>query len=454
MSLVTHADSDVAYTPFRSRKRALATAALVLILMLPTCLILLFIVNPVRVDGQVQDLHDLWQHSAYGAIDAKANLRLGLSLIIALIGAGAAYMHAWAKTPLTEPFRQRNDTQPHLYYGEDARIDLIRRMNAHKGARAKKGLYLAPYLPMPFSLEIANCLVVGSQGSGKSSLIRAFADQAIERGDRVLLLCVKGDVTASFTAADSILIAAHDAEGLALDLAADVETLADAIQLAHDCIPPSNPPFWSDTARIVLTDLIREVMTRKPEVWNARDIVEATMASAEVLRLRILAYDLSASPFLQSVETDGEDKTVTGVLLTLRSGVYTNLRPLAWAWDGFDKARRFSIKRWLAEDYKGIRTVIVQYSAEYAALSTLVVGRLIRGVARRLSDPQLRNDRNRRVVLALDEIHMLKIDDLGSALARGREKGLVCWAGTQNCQTASKIDPRSASKIDPPDVVH
>ena len=105
---------------------------------------------------------------------------------------------------------------------------------------------------------------------------------------------------------------------------------------------------------------------------DARDIVEATMASAEVLRLRILAYDLSASPFLQSVETDGEDKTVTGVLLTLRSGVYTNLRPLAWAWDGFDKARRFSIKRWLAEDYKGIRTVIVQYSAEYAALSTLV----------------------------------------------------------------------------------
>ena len=277
-----------------------------------------------------------------------------------------------------------------------------------------------------------NVLVVGAPGSGKSHIIRSLADQAIERGDRVVLLCNKGDVARSFKPGEAILIGAHHARSHAWDMAADIEGAAGANQFAADIVPRSNPPFWSDSARLVLSDIIAHTIIRMGKSWTARDIIAAVLVDTDVMRRSLARLDLSASPLLQSSDPDGEDRTVSGIVLTMRSAVLATLRPLAWAWDDVPENRRFSIGRWLDADYKGRKTVILQFSPKLEAVSTLVIGGIMKRIARQLADPETPIDPKRRVVLALDEFDILgRVEDLGKALAVGREKGLSVIVGIQ-----------------------
>ena len=233
-------------------------------------------------------------------------------------------------------------------------------------------------------------------------MARALADQAIDRGDRVLLLCNKGEVTAAFNDRESVLIAAHHRDSYALDFAADIRNPAAARQFSHDLIPPSTPPFWSNTARTALTDIIIETYESTEGKWDARTLLTTVLQDPEAIRRKIAKIDLSAGPLLQSSDPDGMDKTVQGIWLTIVSGVFANLRDLAWAWSDTPEDRRFSVERWLSDDYTGPRTVIVQYSPEYKTLSSLVASSLICRIARRVGDPAMPIDEHRRVWLILD----------------------------------------------------
>ena len=432
---MTSNNPSIGYEPTRNNGTAIwigvvtfaTTTALI-----TTCL---FTLMPVYPQGIALDLLGMWNVHALSALaaDRQSILRLLLGFGTGALSGLAAARHAYHNTPLTEPFRYITSQHPRVHHGEYARDDLHRRMFAEAGRNAPTGLYLAPHLAMPRSCETKNILLVGEPNSGKSNIIRALADQAIARGDRVLLLCNKGDVTSAFTKNDSILIAAPHRDSYALDLAADIVDVAAAAQFAADIVPESSPPFWSNAARTVLTDLILKLQERHPRRWNAGMLLEAALADSETIRRSIEEIKLNAGALLQGTDPDAEDKTVTGILLTLRSAVFANLRPLAWAWDDLPPERRFSVRRWMSDDYVGPRTVIVQYSSDYCSLSTLVAGNVIRRIAKRLADPQLAIDPDRRVVLILDEFHLLdKIDGLQAALAVGREKGLVVILGLQN----------------------
>lgn len=387
-----------------------------------------------------------WEELGRPAVYRQVELRLLLGALAGAIAGWAAYRHAWRHTPLSEPFRQVSDADPRVHYGDFARADLRRRLLEEAGADAPEGLYLAPHLALPRSAETKNVLVVGAPNSGKSNIIRALADQAIERGDRVLLLFNKGDVTASFAADEAVLIASHHRESHALDLAVDVDDVAAAAQFAADIVPASSPPFWSDSARAVLTDIILRLQQLHPGRWNARMLLHAAMSDAEVIHAAIDAIVLNAGPLIEGGE---EDKATEGILTTLRSAALVNLRPLAWAWHNAPPERRFSVNRWLKDGATVPRTVIIQYSADYATMSSLIAGSLIRRVAKRLADPQLPVDPVRRVVMVLDEFHLLeKIEDLDKALAVGREKGLVVVIGIQTySQLIETYGETAASKL-------
>ncbi len=422
----------IGYEPTRNTGTAVWIGAVTFLICTVIVTAGLFILTPLHPHGQSLDPLATWHALGSRAANEQAGLRLLLGVLTGVIGALVAVDQASRTMPLTEPFRNVTEQHPRVYYGEYARDDLRRRLFAEAGLKEPRGLYLAPHLAMPRSTETKNVLVVGEPNSGKSNIIRALADQAIDRGDRVLLFCNKGDVTQAFTRQDSILIAAHHAESHAIDLAADIVGAAAAAQFAADIVPESTPPFWSNAARTVLTDIILTLQDTYPKTWNAGMLLNAALEDSETIRSSIDKIEANAGPLLQSTDPDAEDKTVIGILLTLRAAVYTNLRHLAWAWDTLPPERRFSIRRWMSERYEGPRTIIVQYSSDYDELSTLVTGTLIRRIAKRLADPRLPVNPNRRVVLVLDEFHLLgKIDGLQAALAVGREKGLVVILGLQ-----------------------
>jgi NAD(P)-dependent dehydrogenase (short-subunit alcohol dehydrogenase family) len=353
--------------------------------------------------------------------------------MIAAIAALVTYISAWRKAPLLEPFIQPDPADPHMYRDEVARIELLKTFRHEAGSKTKRGLWLAPHLALPFGLEPRNIMILGAAGSGKSNLVRALAQQAIERGDRVVLHCHKGDVAGCFDPKDIILINPAHRDGWAVDIGADIDGPAAAFEFACDIIPRSDQPFWSDSARLIVADAINALARQKGANWGARALLLSLLNDPDTLRRQIKAIDLSASPLLGSGDEDGIDKTVRGIISTILSGALTTLRPMAYAWSALPPQKRFSVKRWLADDYNGPRIVIVQTSPEFPELSTSVCGGVLRAICKRLAGAAVPIDHNRRVYFILDEFYAMgRVERLAEALSVAREKGLVVIAALQS----------------------
>lgn len=353
----------------------------------------------------------------------------GISVTAAYFG----WLTAREESPLTEPFLTPDTSQPRIYYDHDARRRLQAQFRTEAGRFAKKGIWLAPHLNLPFELESRYQMIFGASGHGKSNLVRAEATQMIMRGDHVIMHCNKGDVTRSFDLDQVILISPAHRDGWAWDIAADITGLAAAIDFAADVVPASEQSFWSDTARLVLTDIIRALVQEKGAQWNAWDLLSAVLSDPDDLRRRIETLDLSASPLLQSGEEDGESKTVRSIMSTLISAAMSTLRPMAYAWAGVPPEKRFSVTAWLAKGYVGQKVVIVQTSPNYEEVSNIVCGGILRLVCKMLSDPSVAIDTNRRVSLVLDEFFSLgKIKGFARTLSVAREKGLTCLVALQS----------------------
>jgi NAD(P)-dependent dehydrogenase (short-subunit alcohol dehydrogenase family) len=96
-------------------------------------------------------------------------------------------------------------------------------------------------------MESRNILVVGASGHGKSNIVRAIATQTIDRGDRTVIHCNKGDVTRSFDLDDVVLISPAHRDGWAWDIGADLDGPAAAAEFS----PTSSHPPTSRSGRIL-----------------------------------------------------------------------------------------------------------------------------------------------------------------------------------------------------------
>ncbi|MBR2120141.1 MAG: type IV secretion system DNA-binding domain-containing protein [Afipia sp.] len=369
----------------------------------------------------------------WGALLAADWPRVALAFAISVIAAHFGRLSARDEAPLTEPFQTPDKGQPRIYYDHDACRRLHNQFRAEAGYFARKGIWLAPYLNLPFELESRYAMIFGASGHGKSNLVRAYATQMAERGDLLMMHCNKGDVTRSFDLRSVVLISPAHRDGWAWDIAADIVGAAAAADFASDVVPGSEQSFWSDTARLLLTDIICTVAKEKGRQWGARDLLDAVLSDPNDLRQRIEALDLSASPLLRSGDEDGENKTVLSIMATLLSAAMTSLRPMAYAWSTVPPAKRFSVTAWLSKTYTGPKIVIVQTSPNFQAMSTVVCGGILRRACKELSDASVEIDTSRRVSLVLDEFYSLgKIDGFARALSVAREKGLACIIALQS----------------------
>jgi Type IV secretion-system coupling protein DNA-binding domain len=360
---------------------------------------------------------------------------LALGIVIAMVATWFAAMDAWRETPTTEPFDTPDPADPRVYYDGDARAKLRSSFLAEAGGFPKKGVWLAPYLNLPFALETRNLLVAAASGHGKSNIVRALAGQAILRGDRTVLHCSKGDVTRSFNTDDVILISPAHRDGWAWDIAADIDGPAAAAEFARDVIPASDQPFWSDTARLVLADTIAAIAEEKGDKWGPLELLLTLLSSTGDLYAKIAKLDLSSSPLLASAEDGDTDRTVQGIMSTLLSAALTTLRPMAMAWSTLPPEKHFSVKRWLSKNYTSSNILIVQTSPNFEAMSTSVCGGILRRICKAVSDPSMEIDPSRRTSFFLDEFYSLgRIEGIGKALSVAREKGLICVISVQSMQ--------------------
>ncbi|WP_426424213.1 type IV secretion system DNA-binding domain-containing protein [Bradyrhizobium genosp. A] len=437
----------------RAKAPAVFTGVMALLLALVPCVIALMtvptITETLSVSTWIHNGEEMFKHLPLWELLRARWPYLITAIVISLMAGAYAGYDAWEQAPLVESFLTPNPSDPRIYYDENARLKLRTQFQMEAGRFASRGIWIAPFLNLPFRLETRNLLVVAASGHGKSNIVRSFAHQMIRRGDKVILHCNKGDVTQCFDLNDVILISPSHRDGWAWHVAADIDGPAAAAEFAKDVIPASDQPFWSDSARLVLADTISAMAHELGTEWGPGELLLTLLSKPQNLRDRIASIDLSASPLLGNGDDDnGVDKTVQSIMSTLLSAAVYALRPMAYAWTHLPPEKRFSVKAWLSDTNSQSKIVIVQTSPNFEEMSTAVCGGILRRVCKALSDASVAIDANRRVSLVLDEMYSLgRVEGLAKALSVGREKGLVCLAALQSQQQLDELYSKEASLL-------
>jgi hypothetical protein len=114
-------------------------------------------------------------------------------------------------------------------------------------------------LYIPKDREAENILVVGATGSGKSSTLRNFTNQAIERGWPCIFTDIKGEYTAQYyrPSIDHIINFA-DTRCSVLRMEREAGNLMEAGQIAYGLYPdmPNDIPFFKQNVRDAISHMI------------------------------------------------------------------------------------------------------------------------------------------------------------------------------------------------------
>jgi hypothetical protein len=182
------------------------------------------------------------------------------------------------------------------------------------------GILVHPEIRIPENLEVRSFSLVGSPGSGKTTVLNGMADQAIGRGDRVLLFDFKGDFTERIPDDKKIILSPWDARAVRWALGLDVSTEVQARLLA-ECLIPINPrsneQMWGNASRAILRAELHRLMAERRGAWGFHELGESLLAdilcpdSDLVVQTLVKRYNPEASRIVQDLTS----KTTLSVLI-------------------------------------------------------------------------------------------------------------------------------------------
>ena len=318
----------------------------------------------------------------------------------------------------------RFDQAPHrvlrgrrLLSGDRARRAFIKSAKPEI-SQSGAGLEFLPGLKISRERETRHWLIWGSVGAGKTQTMLHLISTALVRGDGVLVLDVKGDMTASLPG-DPLLIAPQDQRSMIWDVARDCRTKQDARELAARLIPDSHDPMWADAARDVLVVCVATLQATKGDRWAWHDLHELATASAETLLAMATKHHVDSVRLLQSPDS----KTTQSVLSTFQAHMHV-VAALADAWRNEGNGR-FSVSDWL-QSPTPFRPVILQHDPRYPGLSNIWIGGMLALLASAVGSPSLRESSERRIWIFADEFPQLpRLGNFSTFLDLGRSKGVV-----------------------------
>ena len=336
-----------------------------------------------------------------------------------------------------------------MLFGEYARR-AIQKFIKRSGNGTKGGLWLLPNVQLSREQEARNILLVGTQGAGKTALLRAYIAQLLAGTGLTFIFDVKGDMVAGLPVDDLILVAAHDARTWAMDLGPEIRSRAIALELATKCIKEENKDtMWASAARAILADLAMVLRARRGSNWSwghLRDCALSSPANIQEALAEINAPSLSLVTFGAD---PAENRTVMSVLITMWVAVLTTIHPLAEAFASVPPERHFTVKDWVRHDGTLPAALVLQKSFAFPELSTLLGSFLTERIAAAALAPSRRTADAPRLALLLDEFSEIPITRLPSVLSLGREMKIMTIGSLQDlAQLASLFGPKDASIIE------
>lgn len=217
-----------------------------------------------------------------------------------------------------------------------------------------------------------------------------------------------------------------DARCAAWDMAADVKTPAAAFQLAENLIPKSekaSQPFFSNSARLLIMQVVLVLIEVKPDEWTFRDVVLALRTKAGLMEF------LSLTP-TSKAECEG----ILGGAPGTGDNVFSEIKSqmiqyevIAALWS--EAKTKVSLHEWK----KSESILVLGNSPEYRdALDP--INRVIFKLASDFTLAQSES-KTRRTWFFLDEIREAgNLDSLGTLMNLGRSKGACVVLGFQDVE--------------------
>jgi hypothetical protein len=357
--------------------------------------------------------------------------RLAIVLVAGMVGGWMAAVRISAATPPRDRLIHLRGRR--LRHGFDGRRSL-RREVARAGRPVRSGLWLVPHVQLSREVESRNILALGTQGSGKTALLRGWVEQLVERSDRVVLHDVKGDFVGGLPAERMILWAPHDERSAAWDIGRDIVNRAAALEFATLSVKAAeHDAMWADGARALWADAVMVLIARCGEKWTLPQLYDLLTSSPQAFRDSLVETGAASAELIAIDDEGGVQRTSMSLLITLWVAAMTSLKPLADAWDDVPSHRRFSLRDWLSEDTRLPRVLVIARSAEYAALSSLAGALLIERLAGTILSPGRAIDPAQRIAFVLDEFAELgRLRRLPALLSVGREYGVIAIAALQD----------------------
>ena len=282
-------------------------------------------------------------------------------------------------------------------------------------------------IPIPELDETKHFKIIGTTGTGKSTIIREILRAALARGDRAVVADPDGGYQACFfnRYRGDMLLNPFEDGSVKWDPFAEINDSYDVDQLASGLIPSSADPSageWRSYARTFLCAVLRrrkDSGSRCPaELWRL-------LSAAPPAELQPVVAGTPAQPFL-----DVENGRMFG---SVRSVAVSAMA--AFEYVQRQRAPPFSVRQWVRRPSAGGVLFIPYRASQIAALRSMIATWMRLAIFEAMSGKE---DRDQRLWFVIDELDALgAIDGLKDALARLRKFGGRCVLGFQSAAQVS-----------------
>jgi type IV secretory pathway TraG/TraD family ATPase VirD4 len=287
--------------------------------------------------------------------------------------------------------------------------------------------------------ETKHLYVIGKTGGGKTVAIKPLIQQAIERGDQLVIFDNKGEFTEwlyESTGREPVLLAPWDSRSWAWDIGRDCRTSAQAVELAARFIPDGgNDPMWNLGSRAILTGLIKKLQAEQQDKWSWGDLAGLLDIPMSDVYGVMCQYHPEGKRAVEQLEDKGGksvSKTTHSLLITMGNQVGPIYR-MAEAWANVPKNRRFSVRDFMTK--QTAQVLVLQGSADYSQIATAYIQGVISLIRALINSPDFfeRKANEQGIWLILDEFpQMGKLEKIGQFLEIGRSKGIRVVFGLQD----------------------
>ncbi|MHB1609632.1 MAG: type IV secretion system DNA-binding domain-containing protein [Acidiferrobacter thiooxydans] len=315
------------------------------------------------------------------------------------------------------------------------------------------GILIHPKIAISIRQETHHFMVVGGTGAGKTTILWPWIQQAISRGDRVLIFDSKGDFTQKVPEPFTLL-SPTDSRSARWVIGRDIRTPLEAQALAVTLIqePPGGSkgdPMWMQGSRALVAGMIVDLQTRFGEKWGLDHLAyECAAALADFERLKSLT--LREAPLcillLGGEDAEGPNRTTMGFLSQIVSA-FTNIIHLGVSANDMKANPDWSVREWLAG--KTPNTVVIGFRGEQSLeMSQGYAASIVERVVRQIGGFPDAAPEKRRIWLCIDEAPEAgRIPSITRALTTLRSKGVRTILGFQTLASIRETYSRDTAQI-------